>query len=192
MDNCTCGHLYHKGRCKAGVRPSGKPMPEDGRDVTLVQCPCPSFVAAEPPTAHVYYSAKEQAAMLRKGQPPVASWTDLNDPEALPLVECDWQPVITGPDEDGEREFELRLSPTKQLLVRVTPDGLLGPIVRHDDTGTYEHFVVLPADVVAHYEEGARLLNTIGADSMDNNWWGEYETWLAQDAALLPKEENDG
>ena len=45
----------------------------------------------------------------------------------------------------------------------------------------------IPADVVAHYEEGARLLNTIGADSMDNNWWGEYEAWQARAAVLLPK-----
>ena len=125
--------------------------------------------------------------MLRKGQPPVASWTDLNDPEALPLVECDWQPVITGPDEDGEREFELRLSPTKQLLVRVTPDGLLGPIVRHDDTGTYEHFVVLPADVVAAW---------LRARQQDEP--GSAEEYVAANRlestllALLPKEENDG
>ena len=62
-----------------------------------------------------------------------------------PAEGCDWKPVITDSDENGEREIELRLSPTKQLLVTVTPDGLREPIVRHDDTGTYEHFVVLPA-----------------------------------------------
>ena len=43
-DRCECGHPYHEGRCKMGVRPGGRPMPQDGRDVTLMQCPCTAFV----------------------------------------------------------------------------------------------------------------------------------------------------
>ena len=61
------------------------------------------------------------------------------------VTPADWKPVITGPDEDGERQLELRLSPTKQLFVRVTPDGLQEPIVYHDDTKQFNRFRVLPA-----------------------------------------------
>ena len=103
---------------------------------------------------------------------------------AQPPVECDWKPVITGPDEDGERELELRLSPTKQLFVRVTPDGLREPIVRHDDTGTYEHFAVLRADVVARM----RTTLEMAEDRLVDAGRTGASRRCSEARALLPKE----
>ncbi len=91
-----CGHEPHEGRCKMGVRPDGRPIVEDGRMHTLIQCHC--IIGARP-------SAEEPPKLPPKFGPDGKLQVPLvGSPDAENTVT--WTPDAQPAPADGEPRVE--------------------------------------------------------------------------------------